>query len=274
MPIVRPFLETDQAALHQCLTASGLQPVQDPSNSDNRFQRVLLRENRGFFDGLGLTAEILAATASRLQPARAVLQQLTQEALNQHLQVGACGQISFERAAFQALPQEIGIRFLRQIFSHHQDYAPRQARLEAIYKTICDHKQHKRQTLAGLMCDSQPHQVIIYREPAAIDPTPIIVKAGQTAVWDQRFVVKVSKKWRQMCASPRLGLRVHRLCEIKALNCRNCPLRFCMDCRVCGRKRRAKMPENGLQCRKFCRTLRLQLIYGRKTTKINHNSAM
>lgn len=194
VPIVRPFLETDQAALHQCLTASGLQPVQDPSNSDNRFQRVLLRENRAFFDGLGLTAEKLAATASRLQPARAVLQQLTQEALNQHLQVGACGQISFERAAFQALPQEIGIRFLRQIFSHHQDYAPRQARLEAIYQTICDPKQHKRQTLAGLMCDSQPHQVIIYREPAAIDPTPIIVKAGQTAVWDRRFVVKVSKK--------------------------------------------------------------------------------
>ena len=194
VPILRPFLETNQTDLHQCLTASGLQPVHDPSNSDNRFQRVLLRENRDYLENLGLTAEKLAATAARLQPARAVLHQLTQEALSQHVQVGGYGQMSFDRKAFQALPQEIGIRFLRQIFSWHQDYPPRQTRLETIYQTICDAKHQKRQTLAGLICDTQKTQVFIYREPAAIDPSPMLVEAGQTAVWDRRFSVKLSKK--------------------------------------------------------------------------------
>lgn len=44
--LARPFLDLDQADLHACLNASGIAVVDDPSNHDDRFERVRVRKQQ------------------------------------------------------------------------------------------------------------------------------------------------------------------------------------------------------------------------------------
>ena len=68
---LRPLLGVRRQALRDWLTARGQGWVEDPSNADRRFARVRMREA---LPALGLDVPRLAATAARMQAARAVLE--------------------------------------------------------------------------------------------------------------------------------------------------------------------------------------------------------
>lgn len=65
--IVRPFLWTSGARLAATARAAGLEPIQDPSNIDDRFTRVRLRKLMAAMAGEGLDIERLATFAGRMR---------------------------------------------------------------------------------------------------------------------------------------------------------------------------------------------------------------
>ncbi|CEJ14340.1 tRNA(Ile)-lysidine synthase [bacterium YEK0313] len=65
--IVRPFLWTTGARLAATARAAGLEPIQDPSNVDDRFTRARLRKLIAAMAGEGLDIERLATFAGRMR---------------------------------------------------------------------------------------------------------------------------------------------------------------------------------------------------------------
>ena len=71
LPLLRPLLGYRRAELAAVVRAAGLEPADDPSNHDDRFDRARLRKALGTADWLDLPA--LAASAAHLADADAAL---------------------------------------------------------------------------------------------------------------------------------------------------------------------------------------------------------
>jgi tRNA(Ile)-lysidine synthase len=67
VPIVRPLLEIERAALRSRLEDIGQPWIDDPSNDDTRFERVRMRQWLAYSAPLGLSAPALAQSAAHLQ---------------------------------------------------------------------------------------------------------------------------------------------------------------------------------------------------------------
>jgi tRNA(Ile)-lysidine synthase len=71
LPLIRPLLGWRRAELHAVVAGTGLTPAQDPSNSDDHYERVRVR--RALADAAWVNVAALAASASHLAEADAAL---------------------------------------------------------------------------------------------------------------------------------------------------------------------------------------------------------
>ena len=74
---VRPVLGARRAELREMLSARGVGWIDDPSNDDLRFDRVKMRNALEMLDEIGLSVDVLADTAGRMQTARGALEAAT-----------------------------------------------------------------------------------------------------------------------------------------------------------------------------------------------------
>lgn len=199
-PLLRPFLDVPKARLGATVAAEGLTPVTDESNTNTRFARVKIRAAMPALAEIGLDATTLAATAARLASSRRTLAEMTRIAADNLLAYDALGIVSLERAGFRQLPTEIGIRLLRwlltpstpQLAGKTDNYPPRQQAVERIYDAIMQDGIAAR-TLNGFALRLRAKEVLIHREAAACAGVSLTLKAGERAVWDGRFEVKLAR---------------------------------------------------------------------------------
>lgn len=127
---LRPLLGLRRAALRDYLSAQDLGWCDDPTNDDARFQRVRARQALAALAPLGIDAEGLAATAGRLQRARAALEAQTRAALAE-MAVDDRGTVLVSRAALSLEP-EIRDRFFARLVMglSGADHPPRHAGLK------------------------------------------------------------------------------------------------------------------------------------------------
>jgi len=145
---VRPLLNISCDRLRSYLSDLGQGWIEDPSNNDTRFDRVKMRNAMPVLAKLGLTSERLAATASGLQPARAALEQVTQEAAHECCEPTKYGTVTIDLNRLQSYPLDIQYRVLSYSMGWVTGaaYRPRFSALKSIYDLL---KQGKSQTLAG-----------------------------------------------------------------------------------------------------------------------------
>jgi tRNA(Ile)-lysidine synthase len=105
LALLRPLLGWRRGELAALVEASQLEPAQDPSNDDPRFDRVRLREALKAADWLDV--EGVAASAAHLADAEAALQWAAQREWNEAVKVGE-GEIRYTPTA----PPAIRIRVL------------------------------------------------------------------------------------------------------------------------------------------------------------------
>ena len=94
--LLRPLLGWRRAELAGIVTATGLDPVLDPSNEDPRFDRARIREALKEADWLDVAA--VAASAAHLAEAEGVMQWATQREWNEAVKVGE-GEIAYVPSA-------------------------------------------------------------------------------------------------------------------------------------------------------------------------------
>lgn len=194
--LLRPLLAICQSRLAATVAKSGLAPILDPSNEDDRFDRVRVRKALPLLAPLGLDAARLARTAGQMERAREALEAETAALLSKHAVLSAFGHIELERMPFMASPPEIGLRALAALIRivGAADYAPRLDALEAVYAAIGEGTIGHGRTLGGVKFALKGSLVLVTRETAAAKKAPTLaLKAGEEALWDGRFHIRLGK---------------------------------------------------------------------------------
>ncbi|MDE2464692.1 MAG: tRNA lysidine(34) synthetase TilS [Alphaproteobacteria bacterium] len=157
LSVVRPLLSHPRTALRALLGAQNIAWHEDPMNEDPRFCRVRLRKAWPALIEAGLAPERLALAAHHLSRARAALQSATETFLSRHCS-GCDEGLQFDRDAFVALPQEIGLRVLSAVLMQvsGRTYRPRFRRLVPLYNSICSGELGAGRTLLGCRLSPVP----------------------------------------------------------------------------------------------------------------------
>jgi tRNA(Ile)-lysidine synthase len=180
---VRPLLATGRDELRAFLAARGIGWAEDPTNADDRFDRVRARRALALLAPLGVSRDRLVETAALLAIARDALETGALRAARASAAIAA-GEVVFDRERLAAEPAETRLRLLAHgvRWIGGGVYRPRLAALRAAEAGVM---AGRRQTLAGCLLSPRQGRIIVGREPRAAQGA----RAAPGTVWDGRFVL-------------------------------------------------------------------------------------
>lgn len=229
--LLRPLLDMPRARLLATVALSGLMPILDPSNENERFDRVKARKALALLAPLGLDAPRLVRTAGHMARARAALEAETGALLTAHALLSPFGDIEMESEALAGAPSEIGLRALAAVtrIVGGGDYGPRMEALEGLYAAVVGGTLGRGRTLNGVKFAFRNDVLIVTRELAAAQKAPaLVLKAGEEGLWDGRFHIRIRKARRGARFAVRLlgreGLAALRAANIDLPERRNASL--------------------------------------------------
>lgn len=163
---VRPLLGLRREDLRGWLRAEGVPWHDDPTNEDDSFDRIKARRALSALAPMGITADGLARTATRLQRQRAVLEDAMSQLAQQARRMTADG-YELDRDALRRAMPDTGLRLLADSLMQvgGQPYRPRFRALEPLFQRILTQSTF-RATLAGCLIETTPERVKIRREHA------------------------------------------------------------------------------------------------------------
>lgn len=129
LPLLRPLLGWRRAELADIVAAAGLDPVDDPSNRDDRFDRARLRKALAQADWLDVPA--LAQSAAHLADADSALQWAAAREWAEQVERGAMG-ITYRPQA----PRAVALRVLARIVTELDGEAPRGSAVARLFDTL------------------------------------------------------------------------------------------------------------------------------------------
>ena len=185
--LVRPMLTLRRSDLRDFLRVRGRTWVEDPSNSDSRYERVRIREAMTLLEPLGLTVPALCNVADNLSSIR--------ETLNWYTFTEARGLVGFEagdlliaRAGFRLLRPEIARRLLQRalMWVGGAEYPPRRTAMHLLQEAI---SAGTGMTLMGCRITVDTQAIRIFREFNAVAH----LSAPVRETWDGRW--KLDGPW-------------------------------------------------------------------------------
>jgi tRNA(Ile)-lysidine synthase len=129
LPLLRPLLGWRRSELAGIVAAAGLEAVQDPSNSDDRFDRARLRKALAETDWLDVPA--LAQSAAHLADADAALDWAAQREWSERIEKSPMG-YTYRPAA----PRAVALRVLARIVTELDGEAPRGSAIARLFETL------------------------------------------------------------------------------------------------------------------------------------------
>lgn len=163
--IVRPLLGVPRVQLRGTLMAAGERWIEDPSNSELRYERIRWRKTLQSLESEGLAPAMIALSASRLARARLALEHATsrlEASAVAHHDEGATLRV----AALEREPEELVVRLLQRLVMRYGagGEPPQLSALERLAAWISAGKGGGR-TLAGCRVMRCQEAVRISREP-------------------------------------------------------------------------------------------------------------
>lgn len=112
--LARPVLHMRRDALRDYLKSMGQRWAQDPSNRDEKYDRIRLRSMISTWEEAGFTAERIASSAENMRRSEAALQYYTAKEMAQVLSVFGDRGIVIDQSAFLDIPHDIQLRMLAE----------------------------------------------------------------------------------------------------------------------------------------------------------------
>ncbi|MGJ8586011.1 MAG: tRNA lysidine(34) synthetase TilS [Marinosulfonomonas sp.] len=180
---IRPLLQLRRDDLRASLRRRKIAWVDDPSNEDEKYDRIKLRKMMPVLSELGLGVEGLSAVAAQLAEARQALELQTQVAAQTAVRIEA-GDVLLEWDQIAQLPDEISRRILVHSLKWvaSAGYSPRGRAIQELKNTI---NLQENATLHGCRVLAKGSTVRITREAQSVKG----VQARIGEVWDQRWRV-------------------------------------------------------------------------------------
>ena len=184
--VFRPLLGQSRADLRAYLTSLGQPWIEDPSNSDRRFERVRVRQTLAE-EGRRVALADIAVQAGRAARAFAVD---TEQWLNGQLTSYPEGFGAIPRAGFHELDPALQRRVLQHLLLiYGAGNRAEPGELDYLAKWIMG-QGISRRTLGGAMLACRQSSVLIGREWARISPDPADVPDSGEILWDGRFLIE------------------------------------------------------------------------------------
>ncbi|WP_323785632.1 tRNA lysidine(34) synthetase TilS [Thalassovita sp.] len=180
---LRPLLRARRDDLRGFLRDRGQDWIEDPSNSDTRFDRVKARQSLPTLAEFGLNADRMAQVADNMAEARAALNWAAQRFVSDNVDRVA-GDLIVKRDSFLDLPAELARRVVVAALAwlSGADYPPRRAEVGHFLSAIRDGKGA---TLQGCRMMPRKGGLHLFREYDAI--RDMVAVPG--AAWDGRWVL-------------------------------------------------------------------------------------
>jgi len=179
--IFRPVLGITRSELRDYLQLHNTQWVEDPSNSDLRFDRIKMRQALEVLEPLGVSARALADVARNMSQAREALDWYSFLAARDSVTIYG-GDAVLDLKTFRTLPDEIARRLLLRVIAwiSGAQYPPRRASMVEALNAV---RLGRPVTLGGCRALQLGQRVWICREFNAVRRT----RCGSNAIWDGRW---------------------------------------------------------------------------------------
>lgn len=188
--VFRPLLGQSRADLRAYLTRLGQPWIEDPSNSDRRFERVRVRQTLAEEGRPDLQRIALAEIADKAGRAARALALATEQWVDGQLTSYPEGFGAIPRAGFYELDPAVQRRVLQQLLLiYGAGNRAEPGELDYLAKWIMGHGI-SRKTLGGAMLACRQSSVLIGREWARISPDPVMVPDSGEILWDGRFSIQ------------------------------------------------------------------------------------
>ena len=178
--IWRPLLSFTRNTLRKFLMAQDQQWLEDPSNSDPRFERVRLRQS-------GISNK-LADIASRSQRKVRTAKTKAETWVSKHTRQDLSGMVEFAPMSFAVLSEEAKDEALVQLIQSVGGVAPERAKRQAMLKWIALPSSPRR-SLGGAIFGARKGKFVIGREPSRIVAGTPNLSPTRAILWDNRFWV-------------------------------------------------------------------------------------
>lgn len=196
--IARPLLGFTHERLMATLRARKQTWLADPSNDSERFARVQIRKLMPALGAAGVTRDRIADAAHHLQRAKDAVDTAV-KSLIEGAQISHWGYALLDPSRFGAAPDEVALRALARMVEAlgGAPYPPRFEQTQAVLAWLTSAKPTpKGRTLGGCrLARRDDGRVLLAREEAALareDPV-LLLKAGESGVWDRRFDIALSQ---------------------------------------------------------------------------------
>ena len=192
--VLRPLLGQSREALRHYLKGIGQPWIDDPSNSDMRFERVRIRQTLADESRPDLRKVELADIADKAGRAARALASATELWINGQLTSYPEGFGIIPRAGFCELGPELQRRVLQQLLQiYGAGNRAEPGELDHL-ATWAMGQENSRRTLGGAVLACRHASLLIGREWARISPVPAPVPDSGETLWDGRFLVKAPPK--------------------------------------------------------------------------------
>ncbi|NOZ33104.1 MAG: hypothetical protein GXP01_08550, partial [Alphaproteobacteria bacterium] len=190
VPVWRPLLGLDRGQLAKLVAEAGMQPIADPSNVDTRYERVRWRNLMGALKNSGLTVQRINRFGQRMEQAEAALSEFARRQFARLGNMDMWGVVKLARNPLLELPRDTGVRVLRMgikaVTGRENEF--RIAPFEALYERLGGNS-FPGATIGGAAIVRRGKELVIFREVSRIARAPVLVRGGETRVWDGRFKV-------------------------------------------------------------------------------------
>ena len=187
--IFRPLLGMPRARLRAYLGALGRQWLEDPSNQDQRFERVRMRKALG---EVGVEAAAIALSAKRVRRAFEAVLNAAYAFLDSEVSQHEEGFGEIALAALLAMSEEIRIRALWSLVRRYGDRGfVEMSEIENLSKWL-DSNAGAARTLGGCRIARGKSSLVFGREAGRISPQPVPVPHSGRLKWDNRFEIEAS----------------------------------------------------------------------------------
>lgn len=197
LTLARPLLDVPHARLVATLKAMDHPWIADPSNENDRFARVQMRNLMPSLEAAGLTPQRLAAAAANLRRAREAVDAAVGELVASSTELSPYGYALVDATRLATAPAEVALRALARLIEAlgGGDYPPRFEQTEAALAWANGGKGPRGRTLGGCRLERRTAgRILIAREEAALtrETSPQTISAGETVLWDRRFVIALA----------------------------------------------------------------------------------
>ena len=166
--LCRPLLQVSKDVLLSLCEDEKIPCCDDPSNGDERYARVRMRNSMNVLRDEGLTPKRLSVTASRIERARDALDKISQKIYQNNILNINTSSIEFKIKLLDE-HEEIVIRCLQRAMRDiglEKDYAPRMEKVEALAHDLIHDLSFRKRTLGGVIFerDDAKGMLILTRE--------------------------------------------------------------------------------------------------------------